>query len=71
MIDDDAEINEKIDDIIKRHEKLKEKKKQEARAFVCPYCGNAYKGENLKHLLGCAKQNLDDADKFKEFFASS
>ena len=70
MIDDDKQINEKIEDIFARHKIQKALKKKLARRFTCPYCKRVYASENLKHLLGCAKQNPDDLYKLKTFFAS-
>ena len=69
IIDDDVQINEKIDEILARHEKLKAK--AEKKAFTCPYCAKVYKSGTLKHLLGCAKKNPEDAAKLKEFFENN
>jgi len=33
-----------------------------------PYCNRKFKGENLKHLLGCAKANPEDKEKLQKFF---
>ena len=65
LVADDRELNEKIDEIIERHAKLKAEKKKLQNAFTCPYCQREYKGENLRHLLGCAKKNPGDEQKLK------
>ena len=59
--------------------KLKEQqKKQRDSHATCPYgCGwstknkyrKAYVSENLRHLLGCVKQNPDDREKLKAYFS--
>ena len=69
IIDDDKELNEKIDEILKRHEKLKVEKKKAEAAFECPYCSRVYKSENLRHLLGCAQKNPEHEKKLQDFFA--
>ena len=70
MIDDDKLLNEKIDSILARHEKLKAKAKKEASQFVCPYCSKTYTSQNLKHLLACVKKNPEGNEKLKAFFQS-
>ena len=69
IIEDDRQLNLKIEEILKRHSKLKAEKKKEAAAFTCPYCGRFYKSENLRHLLGCAERNKGDLKKLQDFFA--
>ena len=69
IIQKDKELNVKIDEILKRHETLKNEKKKESAAFTCPYCGKEYKGENLRHLLGCAERHPGDEAKLKAFFS--
>ena len=70
IVADDRELNEKIDEIIERHAKLKAEKKKLENAFTCPYCQREYKGENLRHLLGCEKMNPGHEQKLKDFFKS-
>ena len=63
-------LNEKIDEIMERHEKVKAEKKKMDGAFTCPYCGRQYMSENLRHLLGCALKNPGHEKKLKDFFDS-
>ena len=71
MIDDDLEINDKIDHIMKTVEKKKIEEERAKKAFQCPFCGAKYKNENLRHLVQCA-MNADDSGgmqgKLKSYF---
>ena len=68
IIDGDKNLNEKIDEILKRHKELKAEKKKEFLAFNCPYCNKQYTTENLRHLLGCALANPADKEKLRAYF---
>ena len=54
MVDDDKEINAKIDSIMTSVAKKKAEEEKKKKAFECPFCGAKYKAENLNHLLQCA-----------------
>ena len=69
IVEDDRLINEKIDEILERHRLMKEQKKKEKIKFVCPYCSKTYASENLRHLLGCVKQNPNDREKLVLYFS--
>ena len=69
IVEDDQVINEKIDEILERHKRQKEENKKENKKFRCPYCTKTYASENLRHLLGCVKQNPDDREKLKAYFS--
>ena len=71
MIDDDLEINAKIDHIMKTVEKKKIEEEKAKKAFQCPFCGAKYKNENLRHLLQCAMKADDSGGmqgKLKSYF---
>ena len=70
IIDEDKKINKDIKKVMKKCEKEKEIKEEEAKSFTCPYCNKYYKGENLKHLLTCVvkAEGVEAEAKLKAFF---
>ena len=71
ILEDDKEINVKIDELLERHKILKEEKKKAESSFECPYCEKTYESENLPHLLGCAQKNPDDNEKLIAYFSAN